>query len=463
MFEKNGPTLRKKKTWCKKSKGQEGQSLVEIAIAAPLLILMFIGVFEVGWALRGYIVLANVNRESVRFAVKQGTLDYSVKNPATVGYDKVLSHTTVSLSRQLPLEFLDPEPNATVIMSHLAVDTGYPCVKYQGGKPKVPYEFDENCDCTVDDLNDPQWFTRDDLVLHPDVPGFAYYAQTYGISQTTRIGRGSYQAEADKLILDNNQLNCTVLKTGSAGEMSVNNMFIAETFFDQPQLFGVPFISNRLTDPIPFYTHTAMRIVDTREANKSDTIGPACQLYPIIFPEQDLWDPDDDGVDEYSPGNPPEGITIDAFEGGGSGGFGWLNWSPGDNSDGYIVEELHNPRLSMHDFTGLFPPPNLNPDSANTGLNIGDWVSGSTGVNTSSGVQRELEDLSAGMSILIPIYDTTAGSGANRGYHISHIARIKITHVCLPNNQCGQDMGLNGNDKVIFAVFERLEDEACMG
>lgn len=441
--------------------GQRGQSLVEMAIAAPILLIMLIGVFEVGWAIRGYLVLANVNRESVRFAVKDGVLDYSIRNSATVGYDTVLSHTTASLARQLPLEFRD-NPNTTIIMSHIVADTRFPCVEYQGGAPKVPYEFDAaNCDCTEDDPNAPQWFTRDDVVLHPDLPGFAYYAQTYGISRTTRLGNGSYAALAQQLALENNQFNCTVLKTGSNGEMSVNNMFIAEAFYDQPQLFGVPFISNRLTDPIPFYAHTAMRIVCGREGC-GDSIGSACELYPIIFPEQDLWDPDDDGVDEYSASNPPVGMTIDAFEGGGTGGFGWLNWNPGDNSNGYIVEELHNPTLSMHDFTGLYPPPGLNPDPNNRSLNIGDWISGSTGVNTSSGVQAQLEGLSAGMSILIPVYDNSAGTGSGRGYHIGHIARITITQVCLPNNQCGQSLGLNGNDKVIFARFERFEDEACM-
>ena len=56
---------------------ERGQSLVEMAIITPILILLFLGVFEVGWALRGYLVLANVNRETVRFSVKSGNLDFS--------------------------------------------------------------------------------------------------------------------------------------------------------------------------------------------------------------------------------------------------------------------------------------------------------------------------------------------------------------------------------------------------
>jgi Flp pilus assembly protein TadG len=43
-----------------------GQSLVEMAFITPLLLLMFIGVLEVGWAIRGYIVLLNADREGTR-------------------------------------------------------------------------------------------------------------------------------------------------------------------------------------------------------------------------------------------------------------------------------------------------------------------------------------------------------------------------------------------------------------
>jgi len=433
---------------------QKGQSLVEMAIAAPLLLIMFLGVFEVGWALRGYIVLANVNRETTRFAVKSEVLDFSEENPATVGYNTVLSHTAASLAQQLPLEFKN-NPNSTIIMSHFVADTRYPCVKYQGGKPKVPYEFDAaNCDCNVDDPDDPQWFTDDDLVAYYDGPTgeYPHYAITYGISRTTRLGNGSYATLAKQLALENNQFNCNVLKTGSTGELSVNNMFIAEAFYDQPQLFGVPFISNRLTDPIPFYTHTAMRIVCSREGC-TDSIGSTCEVFPLIFDEDKFPAPD----------APTGNYPIDAFEGDGEGGFGWLNWDPGDNSNGYLVEEMHNPRLSMSDFTGLTPPPppsGLQPDPSNDSLNVDDWVSGSTGVSTSSGVQAELEGL-AGKTIRIPVYDVAYGTGSNKAYHISHFALIKIDQVCLPSNQCGQSLGLHGNDKAIFATFVRYDDAAC--
>jgi len=42
-------------------KNKKGQSLVEMALIAPILLLMFLGVVEVGWALRNFIVVQNAN------------------------------------------------------------------------------------------------------------------------------------------------------------------------------------------------------------------------------------------------------------------------------------------------------------------------------------------------------------------------------------------------------------------
>jgi hypothetical protein len=430
------------------SQDRNGQSLVEMAIATPLLILLFLGVFEVGWAIRGYLVLANMNRETTRFAVKTGVLDFSEKDANTVGYGIVMSHTIASLAAQLPLDFGIGSANSTIIMSHYFIDTRLPCAKYQGANLVVPYEFDpNNCDCSVDDPNHAQWFDKDDLIAYPNHPNFPHYLQTYGISRTSRFGGGNFQAIADELTLHNNQLNCTVLKTGTAAEISTDNVFVSEVFYEQAQLLGVPLISNPLTDPIPMYGHTVMRIVISRDADTTDSVGPACEVYPITFHE-----------DALGP-NPVPGTPVDAFEGGGDGNFGWMNWDPGDNSNTYIIEELINPRLSVNDFIGLTPPAGLDPDPSNDSLNLGDWVSGKTGVGNSDGVMDELEAL-AGLTIRIPIYDNHAGTGSNKGYHVSHLALITITEVCLPRNSCP---GVSGNDKQIKATFVGYDDEACMG
>jgi hypothetical protein len=119
-----------------------GQGLVETAIVAPILIFMMIGVFEVGWALRGYLVLANVNREATRFGVRPGYMRYDNWPPPpgltpdeiekwkgeNLGYDKVVAHMFTSLSNQLnTTDVLSPG----VVMSHFVIKSKLPCEDIQ--------------------------------------------------------------------------------------------------------------------------------------------------------------------------------------------------------------------------------------------------------------------------------------------------------------------------------------------
>jgi hypothetical protein len=47
---------------------RQGQGLVEIAFALPVLLILLIGVVEMGFALRSYLVVVNAAREGARFA-----------------------------------------------------------------------------------------------------------------------------------------------------------------------------------------------------------------------------------------------------------------------------------------------------------------------------------------------------------------------------------------------------------
>ncbi len=69
-------------------KKENGQSLVEMAVIAPILIFMLIGLFEVGYALWGYMTLLSVDRETDRYAAISGALDYSIPNPDNVGLER---------------------------------------------------------------------------------------------------------------------------------------------------------------------------------------------------------------------------------------------------------------------------------------------------------------------------------------------------------------------------------------
>ncbi|GAB4526512.1 MAG: hypothetical protein Kow0063_00840 [Anaerolineae bacterium] len=240
---------------------RRGQSLVEMALIAPILLLMFLGVLEVGWALRGYLVLLNANREATRFAARGTYLDFSQPDIENVGYQFVLQHALDSLSGQLPLDFTGDQPNATMIITHMEIDTGYPC---------------QDQDCDDECAGGPPYptYPDDDRVYLPPPVGAGYggdpavvisdtFRAQYGIggpTHTTRIADTLWQG----LRTQNETLNCQLMLKDPAVAPSVNSIVIVEMFYDQPQLLGVPVISNHFTDPVPLYTHTMMRITASR-------------------------------------------------------------------------------------------------------------------------------------------------------------------------------------------------------
>ena len=237
-----------------------GQSLVEMAIISPLLLLMFLGVMEVGWALRGYLVLLNVNREATRFAARGTYLDFSQPDINNVGYGYVVSHAMVSLSDQLPIDFFAESNDASMYITHMDIDTGYPC---------EDQDCDEECSANPDST-----YPDDDVITLPPLVGAGHESDPavaisdtfhilYGTgapTHTTRITDTIWQ----ELRVQNEALNCQLMAKDPAVAPSVNSVIIVEIFYDQPQLLGVPLVSNRFTDPIPLYTHTMMRIAEQR-------------------------------------------------------------------------------------------------------------------------------------------------------------------------------------------------------
>ncbi len=416
-------------TMGKLEEGKRGQSLVEIAITAPLLLLMLLGVFEVGWVLRSYMVLSTVNRETTRFAVKQGQLDFSQKDPNTIGYDKVFTHALESVAGQLPLDFTQATSNATMILSYFVVDTGFPCVEHDSnGKPMLTtdnpprYKFDTDCVCSAG-ADDPQWFTRDDLILHPDLPGYSHYARTYGIITDTNLSStGTYTPQAKALALANNQLNCAFLQGSSPNDIqdlaeNADKVFVSELMYDSPQLLGAPIISNQFTDPVPLYTQTTMRVTLSRGSDASNTVGPVCELYPIIFDQAALS------------GSPPLTNTpVSLTEG---ANFQWVDsWNGSGEGEDYVAEALYNKRLSINDVSGR--------------LQIGDSVSTATISNPPlNEVDWGLKEME-GKTVRLPVYDGSPDTIAN-------LALIEISNVTVITN----------TPRVITGIFRGFDPQAC--
>ncbi|MEW5961099.1 MAG: Ig-like domain-containing protein [Chloroflexota bacterium] len=436
-----------------RTKRERGQSLVEMAIAAPILIFLLIGLFEVGWAIRSYVVLVNVNREITRFAVRPGYLDFADQTTVDASYGKVRNWVDTSLTGQLDMNFAETDGNATLIVSHLVADTGMPCDPNGKGDPI------QDCECNKFDPGDAAYdpnygFAIDDLIIHPDKPGMEYQAQRFGPASTStgpRDTRLDYTQIVQELAAQNNVFNCQILKKG--GIPSSNNAIITELFMDQPQLFGFPLISNPFTDPVPLYTHTSMRLVcgsrstgsgDGNLACGVDTIGSVCDAFPFIVHEDTIDYGHDTKIDQ----------KVDIFNGysdfGPGDEFGWLAWNPdnstGSSSAGYLQNELRYSTIALNDFTDAR-------DFTDHTLSVDDYVASIGGVESTVESSANLLTALRNRKIRIPVWDTFSPGDQNSpdpneqrdAYHIVGFAWVRI--------ETSSDFEKMESDKTIYARY----------
>jgi Flp pilus assembly protein TadG len=79
---------------------EHGQALVEFALVLPLLILLMVGVFDLGWGIYCYTVVSSAAREGARYGTTDLTIN-SIQNQAvanTVGLNLSPSQVQVTCS-----------------------------------------------------------------------------------------------------------------------------------------------------------------------------------------------------------------------------------------------------------------------------------------------------------------------------------------------------------------------------
>ena len=115
---------------------RRGQGLVEMAFALPVLIILLIGVVEIGFALRSYLIVVNAVREGARFASRARYTDRFVG-------ERIVSSGGVEGSDPLgnPRAFLrttGEDRNTGIIVTHIpmtssgGVDLGAITVWFSG-------------------------------------------------------------------------------------------------------------------------------------------------------------------------------------------------------------------------------------------------------------------------------------------------------------------------------------------
>lgn len=211
---------------------EHGQSLVEMALVTPLLLLMFLGLFEVGYVLRNYLVITNITREAARFATKPNNL--TITDTEATGYETIVKHSITSASGQLHNELYKPGESGLVISNIIASVTMTDC-EYNNYHVIYPGEFG-----------------REDL-SYSTAPQY-----------TSRL---DYLREAQKVGERHRDIACRYRDAnGQPLGIPQEHVVIVEMFYTSHQLLGVPIISNQLSDPIPLYSKAVMRKTTGRDS-----------------------------------------------------------------------------------------------------------------------------------------------------------------------------------------------------
>lgn len=96
----------------KSRKNERGQNFVELALTLPIILVLFFGMIEIGFAVRSYIVVANSAREGARFGAR------GVHTPLS----DIFSIVDTSLSSGVSADYFGPDANTTIIVTQIDID-----------------------------------------------------------------------------------------------------------------------------------------------------------------------------------------------------------------------------------------------------------------------------------------------------------------------------------------------------
>ena len=179
--------------------GQRGQSLAELALVMPLLLMILIAMVEVGWAMRSHLIVSTASREAARFAARR-----------VFDYDEIDEVAEVALLSLNPV-YEGAGANATIIITKVQIDP--------------------DGDWTIDG---GQPYVKGDLPVE----------STMGAEDYTQIG-------------DDNQ----IFNDAHPGINSENNVVVVEVFYDHELLLGARIAGDWIgLGPLRLYSRSISRI-----------------------------------------------------------------------------------------------------------------------------------------------------------------------------------------------------------
>lgn len=207
----------------------KGQSMVEFALVLPFLLLLFLGLVEVGLAMYDYIVVAGANREAVRLASRGRFTDQTIAA-------RVVSagglHKTPDGGTEPNLRTTGPDSDTGIIITHVDIPI-------DGSEP-IEVSYYVSGTITIDTPSGPQ--TR------PVAPDDGHLSQMSADEILAYLDyRRNVSDDIDTYRADNDY-----------EVMSTESFVIVETFYAHDLLIGtLPFIPN----PLQLYFASTMRVL----------------------------------------------------------------------------------------------------------------------------------------------------------------------------------------------------------
>ncbi len=188
---------------------QRGQGLVELALALPALLIIFLGLVELGFLLRAHLVVANANREAARFASRGTFTD-----------EQIVDRALDSFAYQLPVVMEGPGANTQVIITRFFISSD----KGVGGTYNPPYVEGELGEASQLDLD----------------------------------------ATAARLKQENDDFNDDLIASQSDAVRTSQDVVFVEIYYHHYEVIGAPVVEWVFPDPMVVYVRTAMRVGSSR-------------------------------------------------------------------------------------------------------------------------------------------------------------------------------------------------------
>lgn len=206
-------------------KRERGQGLLEMALMLPVLLILLIGVAEVGFMLRNYLVVVNASREGGRFAARGRYSDENIIERVVSAGGTIRAGTFITVPFLRTQGVCGTEPNTGIIVTHVVMSS-------TGAVDSTSVTFSG---------------------VRRDEPGGWRLVEP---------GDGTLTAQIENRHRPSTE-SIKAMREAEGYEPMINHIVVVEVFYLHQPLLNSPFVP--LPDPLEMYARTEMRVITDLE------------------------------------------------------------------------------------------------------------------------------------------------------------------------------------------------------